>query len=703
MSARKELERFVLSAFSASELRRFIRYELQYVADLADSIPEGVSHAVVTDELLSALERRGMLDERFIEALGNARPARVAELASARAALANQRPLGIFVSYSWRDRSDVEPLLRALSEQPGARVLDPGSLPLGSDLEASVGALLEQADGVLAVIGDREAPTRWQQVELGYALASVKPIVPAWVSSKAREHTPLALGGLLGVDLEQASPTEVAADIVAAVWSRSELGQFAPSTRRSIGLLVEQFFDDAGRAVRRNSPKDWSVPEPVMLLEETGTASSIYALAERVRRHQSGGFLVTETDLSEDEDRIVTQQRLRGLPIAVLSIRQIRAAIEDRKCEAVLWAKQAEARGGDNLFDRRNAEYDERMVFGRKSLLAKIGSKLNRGEHVLITGTRKSGKTSALNVLRQRLADDQPVAAFDLQGFDRDDAAWPAKLFTQIVEAYDRWGWLRFVDWPTEEVAVATASDLAAALRKRRQWHDERSVDAGSVPLMVIVLDELERLLPREGEDGVGKRWLKATSALRAVGQGSDRMIAIVAADLRPTVNRRNILGESTNPFFQFFQEEPLPLLEVRAVNRMVTSLGARMGIEVFEDDFLVKLNSLSGGHPFIARVIASHAVTDRAEESRLELEDLAPALDRIEEFDKLGSFFRANFWAPLSDQERAVLVAAARRERLPEDREAKASLRYQSLIVGEHVSIPAFAEWLRLEFPEDE
>ena len=64
--------------------------------------------------------------------------------------------------------------------------------------------------------------------------------------------------------------------------------------------------------------------------------------------------------------------------------------------------------GRDNQFDTKNALIDDRFLFGRDAILTTIGSAIKRDEHILISGLRKVGKTSLLNILRLQLA-DKPV------------------------------------------------------------------------------------------------------------------------------------------------------------------------------------------------------------------------------------------------------------------------------------------------------
>jgi hypothetical protein len=67
------------------------------------------------------------------------------------------------------------------------------------------------------------------------------------------------------------------------------------------------------------------------------------------------------------------------------------------------------------------------------------------------------------------------------------------------------------------------------------------------------------------------------------VGQSNtERFLSLIVADLRPTLNRANALADhSTNPFFNFFQEVPLPLLSQQALGELVRGVASAIGLHV--------------------------------------------------------------------------------------------------------------------------
>jgi len=457
-----------------------------------------------------------------------------------------------------------------------------------------------------------------------------------------------------------------------------------------IVILARRFFTAAGRKVIRKTAAIIEVPEMVAIHADAVPEPS--AIREfGLKLHESTiGYLVHTGLLAPDSEDALNTLRFRGTLITPISEHQLRSALQDGNARTILHALTLQGRGGDNLFHTRNALIDRRFLFGRSETLAQIGSALGRGEQILITGSRKVGKTSFLNILRQD-REQWPVVFCDLQRYDRRDARWVGHLFGEIVAAYDRWGKERFGDWPGEAEEIADGMALERALVRRREWHAKFEPP----PQQVVILDELERLLPRSGEQEVAESFIRAMGALRALAQGQERFVSIIAADLRTSANRRNDLeGVGTNPLFRFFHEVPLPPLSEQATGKMIDAIGRTMGIRSVDEAFHGELFDLSGGHPYIARTIAGAAAGCRSDSDTLGERDLHRGLEQLDDDDELGDFFEQNFWQPLSDPEREYILCLVRGGS-PKARSISASLKHQGLIHDGEVHIRAFRDWL--------
>jgi hypothetical protein len=717
VSRQLELRDLLVSLFTPEELRRFLLHGPDGEAILR-SLPESTSFAELAEASVEALERRGLVDERFFERMTQARPRRVKDIESAwRSWLRGERRVeqpkaewDFFIAYARPDRL----LARALSDELkslGCRVfLDRDEIAPGDDwiqavheaqrhsrvtvvlLSSSTGAAFAQREEIAtgfslvrdASLGHRVVPVFLEkvlQVEGLYGLMSLSGL-------SVQED-----GGLKGIALRLRRMLETAVSHEASLQTGDQ----------ELTKLARRFFRAAGREVGEGNSRNGLtvlLPGPMESVSEPETVEvcgeprpsrvDVRKLASRLRPGLIGYF-VHRGELPLDTEEALNTLRVQGQSIVPLSERLMSTALQDANASAVLHSMSQQGRGGDDLFRTRNALVDRRFLFGRSELLARIGSALGRGEQILLTGNRKIGKTSFLNILRQDL--EQPAAVIDLQRYDRTRPNWVEKLFHEIVAAYDRWGGNRFKDWPAEpgNENPADALELEGMLGERRRWHAER----GPLSRLVVILDELERLLPQPGEADIARSFIRGMGALRALAQGGDRFVSIIAADLRPTANRRNRLTNGTNPFFEFFQEMPLPLLARKSVDEMIGTIGRMMGVGFVEMHFLEELFDLSGGHPFVARTLASAAYKQRRRQDRLLLDDLHEGLAELEDDDVLGNFFDENFWLPLDGEERRILAAVASGESPNGSPKARASLKRQGLVDRSRIPIAAFADWI--------
>ena len=473
---------------------------------------------------------------------------------------------------------------------------------------------------------------------------------------------------------------------------------------RDIAVVVIDAFAAAGRPLHMTEQAGLLEPEPVWVCADVApTAGELTRFAERLPFGRVGYFIHLG-ELRRDAEIALDQMRLGGKTIITLSLRALRAALADGRVGFFLTELERDYGTKDNLFDTKNALIDERFLFGRDMMLNTIGSAVKRDEHVLITGLRKAGKTSLLNVLRQHLV-DQPVCMVDLQRFDRHGEEWPLPFFHLMLAAFDRWGAAERPEWPFRPESPTTTTELEQNFRRRL----DHLGTAGAEMRMIVILDEIERVFPGPGEPEPSRRWIQAIGALRALSQGERRYVVVIGADLRPIANRENVLGRvGTNPFFNLFQEMPVALLDDKALTNMVESLARAMGVDTVTTSFTDRLFELTGGHPSLARSIAGEAYRQRQHPYSLTDADLSAGLDQLEDAGTIAFFLRNNLWQLMTSAEREVVVHLAQgrrpprlglRNRLgrrPMQEEAHATLRSQGIVNDNGVRIGLFEQWVR-------
>jgi hypothetical protein len=614
--------------------------------------------------------------------------------------------------------------------------LDIESIEAGSDWSAAIRHALGTCRTLVALTSPRYFASRRYRQEWGYfedrqrATAEATgqrpqalfPVVwapthlPEWAASlqfarpaKDGLRQALRLKGLrddyllfvtqLAQQVVEAARTPVLPGVAHPGYDPADLPSLDPAGTRpgeNPVSVVRKVFAAAGRPLRPTAVDGLLTPGPVWVLGRQAPSRALLADFEQGIGTQAA-YVLYDGDLAETTATALDQIRLRGKPVVQVPMRVLRAAVADDRATHLLTELEGNYGNRDNLFDTKNALRDERFLFGRDALLNTIGSAIGRDEHVLVTGLRKVGKTSLLNVLRQHLV-DQPVCFVDLQRFDRHGEDWPRTLYLLMVEAFDRWGRAEHEPWPFAPEAPETATELERAL-------DRRTAHLGTPTRLVVMLDEIERVFPGPGEAVSAQRWIRASGALRLLAQGEPRRVVVVGADLRPTANRENDLTAGTNPFFSFFQEVPVTLLDQEATADMVRTIGAETGLNQVDRSFMATVFDWSGGHPSLARTLAAAAYRRRRDVSALTGPDLFRGREGLEDTDAIGYFLRNNLWRPMTAAEQYVmreLVTGTGGQTTPhraDRRIAEAALRAQGLLEDGRPRVGLFAEWLRDEY----
>ena len=255
-----------------------------------------------------------------------------------------------------------------------------------------------------------------------------------------------------------------------------------------------------------------------------------------------------------------------------------------------------------------------RRFFGRDRPLAELRDAISSGTAAGIFGLRKVGKTSLLKEIQRRSSDTGDIVIYmDLLSVPADvtDTCWlywrlGTELHSRARSAQTRginWRlggvYLDYLDIPRDfPVATAFDSDLNQVLVALRR------LSVSPRPKLVLMLDEIERLLPsplgKEGFTG----FLDFIGYLRGVAQGTSDFVPIITGANAAIAEASQFAGRD-NPAFNFFREIYLPLLQPTETTLMVQTLGRGMGIR-FSREVCGRIHCLTGGHPFFSRRFCS-------------------------------------------------------------------------------------------------
>ena len=266
-----------------------------------------------------------------------------------------------------------------------------------------------------------------------------------------------------------------------------------------------------------------------------------------------------------------------------------------------------------DLFAANAPVQGEDRFFGRTNALSQIGDAVASSKSVGIFGLRKVGKTSLLHEIRRRCMESGDVVLYlDLLAVpehvtNTDWLYWELanqlRQNTAHLNAQVKWrlGGLfeSTLDMPDGfPTSVAFDADLRGILKAIG------SMALNPHPKVVLMLDEVERLLPvRLGESGF-QGFVAFFSYFRGLSQQTKDFTMIVTA-ANPSIQEAAQFEARDNPVFNYFQEVYLRLFDPAECQRMLVKLGKGMGIR-FESPTCDRIYQLTGGHPFITRMFCS-------------------------------------------------------------------------------------------------
>jgi hypothetical protein len=356
------------------------------------------------------------------------------------------------------------------------------------------------------------------------------------------------------------------------------------------------------------------------------------------------------------------------IPIPFAAIEQ---ALTNEAASTGLLAQYAERYlPGADLFDDRNAIGDTLCFFGRGNLLHSLEEDLRRIQGVGLFGLRKSGKTSLLLQLGFAMR-QHPVVHIDLQPYGG-KLRYGSELFNRILQELSKLVKKRTPSSaPDSELfdRDCPAADLTTDFARRVGDFAKTLGEAGYQLPILLFLDEIERILPtKEDSRERAEEFNAFFGVLRALSQ-EQKLISLLIADVHPDFNRINQwsqVGVPTNPVFSFFKEVFVSPFSQEETTEMLTEIGKLMGV-AFDEETLVAIHQESGGHPFIARQLASLLCkkVDKEKSDKGELIAISSAKRYLNRPFKhsgiLKDYFEQNIWADLQKRNFASAMAILR------------------------------------------
>ncbi|MEL6179443.1 MAG: hypothetical protein AAFS10_10840, partial [Myxococcota bacterium] len=344
--------------------------------------------------------------------------------------------------------------------------------------------------------------------------------------------------------------------------------------------------------------------------------------------------------------------------------------------EELLW----QGMPGFDVFNRTTVVRGNQM-FGREDGLANARRLLLRGESLGVFGLRKVGKTSFVRAL----TDAWDPGSQNLYTQPQSETQpWPETLVlwhdAQQLLSYDEMSWLRqmsdvfqrrmkhltgFEDWPTEPSWAHWQDGLKRVLERP----DQR---------VCVVVDEFDLLFEGPTRVEIMLRFI------RGLSQESQGRITAIFIGRDPTQLTQPEIGGVTNPMLAWLHELWLGPLEHVHADELLTTLGARVGMQVGPQACHWAWR-WSGGHPTLHRMLGSALMdaSQRQTHSRPSVTDTEAILNEAEDI-YIGDKTRASELIPNE-------VHALLSRRYPDQWDV-----FQRLLNQAHGPLPA-STWRRL------
>jgi cold shock CspA family protein/tetratricopeptide (TPR) repeat protein len=269
-----------------------------------------------------------------------------------------------------------------------------------------------------------------------------------------------------------------------------------------------------------------------------------------------------------------------------------------------------------------NSPVDGRRFFGRDKPLAQLRESITASIPTGLFGLRKVGKTSLLKETQRRSEEMGDIVLYlDLSRVPSDisDCRWIYwKLGAELKDHASRlplqgirWRlggeFQDFLDIPSSfPVATAFDSDLTRLL------YAIRKSEYSPRPKVVLLLDEIERLLPNKLGKAGFEGFFEFFSYLRGIAQENPEFVLMVTGANAAVSEAAQFQGRD-NPAFNYFKEVYLQLLEFNECAAMLKVLGRGMGVQ-FDPKAIDGIYAATGGHPFFTRQFCSFITQQHSE-----------------------------------------------------------------------------------------
>lgn len=271
-----------------------------------------------------------------------------------------------------------------------------------------------------------------------------------------------------------------------------------------------------------------------------------------------------------------------------------------------------------DLFGVASPLRDDNLFFGKErfNVISELYGKYLQGEHGGLFGLRRIGKTSILNLLRNRVEQNGGVAIyFDCTKYYH--LKWNSFLHQIVNEIRDKYS--IGTETPAGFLPEGFLLDSAGAryTEAKAPLSFETDLKLLSQGLnnrrILLIFDEIERI---SFGTSPAQHWRTESDALffwdalRSISQTDSSIFSFLIAGVNPKCVEDSKINGQPNPIFNALTPQYITLFDYDDIKTMVSAIGSHLGLS-FEEEVYAKLVDDYGGHPFLTRQVCSKINSD--------------------------------------------------------------------------------------------
>lgn len=272
-----------------------------------------------------------------------------------------------------------------------------------------------------------------------------------------------------------------------------------------------------------------------------------------------------------------------------------------------------------DLFGVASPLQNENMFFGkdRTNVISELYGKYKQGEHGGLFGLRRIGKTSILNLLKQRVEQAGGVVFyFDCTKYHH--LRWN-EFLRQIIDDLQE----KYAFEPDGDDGISLPNGFKIDTDKNDYSGSHAALsfekdikhlfNAFSQQRILLIFDEVEQI---SFETSSSEHWKSGNDALyfwqtlRSISQTDRRLLSFVITGVNPKCIESSKINGNDNPIFNALTPQYITLFDYDDVKTMISDIGGHLGLS-FDEEIYGKLVDDYGGHPFLTRQVCSRINSD--------------------------------------------------------------------------------------------